>query len=117
MTTKNSGGTSASMDTSTKTIDVPNVPAANPAVVAALSNTGFQRVLVRNVGAVDILLATEIGAVQEQASPTAAFILPPGMSEAIPLNIGQQLYGVGVGPGGRISVVRSAAIPAHFIGG
>lgn len=76
------------------------------------------RVLLRNIGPVDIVVGATPAAVAGQAiGANSNYRLPTGQSDAFVLRPRQALYAVGVGAVARVSYSASAALPIDTITG
>jgi hypothetical protein len=69
------------------------------------------RVLVRNIGAVDVFLGLTPGAVVGNPGAQATYRLPAGQADVLILKPRQVVYATGVGAGGRVSYAVSQALP------
>ena len=100
--------------TTMRLVSVPSIPTEAPATLSK-PDVQYIRALVRNVGAVPIMLSTDAVALQAASNVTDIYIIPPGQSDAIALAPQQGLYAAGVGGGGQATVARSVAIPFRFL--
>jgi hypothetical protein len=96
------------------TISVNAVGAKNPTPIAQAATVPM-RVLVRNVGAALIFIATDSGDVDPKNGPsTGTYRLPPGATDTFVLTPKQNLYALAAGAGGLASVALSEALPFDF---
>lgn len=104
-------------DTKLNTVLLPNLsdgPAApnqDPRTLAGPVNVPT-RVLVRNIGlGGNAVLAFDAAVLINPTAQEMCFVLPPGVSEPVPLAPGQILYGASPSGGTVVTVIVSDALP------
>jgi hypothetical protein len=95
------------------TVTLPPIGSNNPATLAYATDKPF-RVVVRNVGAVPVVLAHDAGTLENAPAVANTFLLPTGASEVFVLAPKQGIFAAGVGGGGMISIAISEAISGSF---
>ncbi len=100
----------------TATLDVRALGSGKTPTTLYHAATVVMRVLVRNVGAGLLFIATEPDAVNPQLPPqTATYRLPSGHSEVFVVTAKAGLYAVCIGAGGKASVAASEALPLDIL--
>lgn len=74
------------------------------------------RVLVRNIGGTNVLLAHDAPSLQQTPPGQAGtFLLPPGASEVFVLQPREAILAAAVGAGGSVSIAVSEALPQAWM--
>ena len=96
-----------------KTISIPEIGNNAPSRLAQAGSVVPMRVLVRNTGAVLMVIAHEVNALNDLNSMASCYQLPAGQAEVFVLAPGQAIFGCSKGSGGQASVAWSEAIPVQ----
>lgn len=94
------------------TVNVPEI--GNTPVRLIQAGPTPMRVVVRNAGGANLLLAHDANSLQNINSISDAFQLPTGLEEVFVLAPRQSLFASGSGGGGQASIAASEAIPVRY---
>ena len=93
------------------TIDVPALGSRNPARLTQAGAGSPLRVLVRNVGGVQLFISHELQNLTNVNSNGGTYQLPAGQSDVFVVAPSQSLFAASLGGGGKVSLAISEAVP------
>lgn len=97
------------------TLSIPGIGQGEASRLVQATKDQWMRVLVRNTGGTELLLAHDSTSLANVSSLGGVYQLPAGLSDAIILAPGQSLFAAANGGGGQASIAVSIAIPiSHF---